>query len=237
MYTRSVGEVLRLEAVKRRTGTPTRVQVYAGLRSAIVSGELEPGRQLSENELAGELGVSRTPIREALGRLRDDRLVEVVPQLGTFVAKISNQAVSDAQFIRAALECAAVRRAAELASEDDVAQLEANLQAQERAEAESDLETFNLLDKEFHRALCDLSGHPTVWAVSERAKAHLNRVRRLSLAAPNYMIEMVDEHRAVLAAVAEHDGAEAEAALRHHLEMVLSELPRLRAQHPDFFAD
>lgn len=211
--------------------------MYATLRGAIVRGDLQPGAQLSENALAAELGVSRTPIREALGRLRDDRLVEIVPQLGTFVSRIDPRAVRDAQFIREALECAAVRRAAELAGDDDVARLEENLQAQDRARGADDLDSFYLLDDAFHRGLCDLSTHPAVWAVSERAKSHLNRVRRLSLGMPNYLTEMIDEHRAVLAAVAEHDPELAESSLRHHLRMVLREVPRLRVQHPDFFQD
>src|SRR4051812_28202016 len=88
-----------------RTASRARDQVYDLLRESIVTAELEPGRQLSENELAGRLGVSRTPVREALVRLRDDRLVEIVPQLGTFVAPISGRAVADAQFVREALEC------------------------------------------------------------------------------------------------------------------------------------
>ena len=91
------------------------------LRDAIVAAQLEPGRQLSENELAALLGVSRTPIREALQRLRDDRLVEIVPQLGTFVTRISENAVADAQFVREALECAAVRGAALRARDQDLA--------------------------------------------------------------------------------------------------------------------
>ena len=119
--------------LREHSTTSARVQAYAALREAIVRAELEPGRQLSENELAARLGVSRTPIREALVRLRDERLVEIVPQLGTFVTRISTPAVADAQFIREALECACVRRAAELATEDDVAALEDNLRAQERA--------------------------------------------------------------------------------------------------------
>ena len=82
------------------------------LREAIVSAKLKPGLRLSENELAGELGVSRTPVREALQRLRDERLVAIVPQLGTFVTLISPQAVADASFVREALECSAVALAA-----------------------------------------------------------------------------------------------------------------------------
>jgi GntR family transcriptional regulator, rspAB operon transcriptional repressor len=232
-----MGEVIALETVKRTDGSPARVQVYAALRQAIVRGELEPGQQLSENALATELGVSRTPVREALGRLRDERLVEIVPQLGTFVSRISPQAVGDAQFIREALECAAIRRAAELAGEDDIAVLEENLHSQDRAQLAGDLDAFYLLDDDFHRALCDLSGHLAVWAVSERAKSHLNRVRRLSLGLPDYLPEMISEHRSVVTSIAHRDPDSAEATLRHHLRMVLREVPRLRREHPGFFED
>lgn len=213
------------------------MQAYAALRQAIVRGDLEPGQRLSENALANDLGVSRTPVREALARLRDDRLIEIVPQLGTFVSRISVQAVGDAQFIREALECAAVRRAAELSGEDDVARLEENLHSQERAREVGDLDSFYLLDDDFHRGLCDLSGHLAVWAVSDRAKSHLNRVRRLSLGMPDYVGEMISEHRAVVDAIAAHDPDSAEDRLRHHLRMVLREVPSLREQHPDYFEE
>lgn len=223
-------------AIAPRSG-PARLFVYAAIRDAIVRAELAPGARLSENELAEQLGVSRTPIREAIGRLRDDRLVDVVPQLGTFVSRISTQAVGDAQFIREALECAAVRRAAELARDEDIAGLEQNLRSQERASASGDVDAWYLLDDAYHRTLCDLSAHPTVWEVSERAKSHLNRLRRLSLTMPDYMPEMVSEHRAVVDAVARHEVEAAEEALRHHLRMVLREVPRIREQHPDYFEE
>src|ERR1700709_2862550 len=153
--------------------------LYAALRDQIVRGEFAPGKRLSETELGDRLGVSRTPIREALGRLRDDRLVEVRPQIGTFVARISPQSVSDAQFIREALECTAVRVAAELANEESMAQLEENLRAQERATDRFDIDAWQLLDDTYHRQICDLSGHPAVWPGNERAKSHLNRLGRL----------------------------------------------------------
>ena len=92
-----------------------------------------------------------------------------------------------------------------------------------------------VLDDEFHHALCDLSGHGAVWAMSERAKVDLNRVRRLSVLSPMYLDEMIREHAAIVEAVGQRDAARAEDALRHHLRMVLSELPRIRAEHPDFF--
>src|ERR1700755_1802628 len=131
----------------RRPGrAPSGPYLYAALRDLIVRAELAPGERLSETELGDRLGVSRNPIREALGRLRDDRLVEVRPQIGTFVARISPQAVSDAQFIREALECTAVRVSAELAGDESMAQMEENLRAQERAVARSDIDSWQLLD-------------------------------------------------------------------------------------------
>jgi DNA-binding GntR family transcriptional regulator len=216
---------------------PARPFVQAAIRDAIVRAELPPGAKLSENELAERFGVSRTPIREALGRLRDDRLVQVVPQLGTFVARISIQAISDAQFIREALECAAIRPAAEGAGEDDIAALEENIRSQERVRDSGDLDAWYLLDDAYHRYLCDLSGHMAVWPVSERAKSHLNRLRRLSLSLPDYMPEMVLEHREIATAVGDRDPDGAEEALRHHLRMVLREIPRIREQHPDYFEE
>jgi DNA-binding GntR family transcriptional regulator len=217
--------------------TSARVQAYAALREAIVRAEFEPGRQLSENELAARLGVSRTPIREALVRLRDERLVEIVPQLGTFVTRISSPAVADAQFIREALECACVRRAAELATEDDIAALEDNLRAQERARDSDDFDAFYVLDDAFHHALCDLSEHRAVWPVSQRARSHLNRVRRLSMPVPSYLREMIEQHHRVVSAVADHDADGSEALLRDHLRNVLQAVPRIRAQHPGFFEE
>jgi GntR family transcriptional regulator, rspAB operon transcriptional repressor len=216
---------------------PARPFVQAAIRDAIVRAELPPGAKLSENELADRFGVSRTPIREALGRLRDDRLVQVVPQLGTFVARISIQAIADAQFIREALECAAIRPAAEQAGEEDIAALEENLLDQERVRDSGDLDAWYLLDGAYHRYLCDLSGHQAVWPVSERAKSHLNRLRRLSLSLPDYLPEMVVEHREIATAVGDRDPDGAERALRHHLQMVLREIPRIREEHPDYFEE
>lgn len=220
-------------SVRGRAG----VAVYGALRSAIVSTELEPGRQISENELAELLGVSRTPVREAVARLRDDQLVEVVPQLGTFVSRISVEGVDDAQFLREALECSAVRLAAERADAADVSELNAVIARQEQALEADDASGFFVLDDELHATLCELSGRPIAWTIVTRANGHLNRVRRLSLAHPSYIAEMIDEHKAVVGAVGRNEPDAAEAALRHHLRMVLSDLPNIRRDHPDYFED
>jgi len=210
-------------------------KVYVVLREGIVSASLPPGSRLSENELASKLGVSRTPVREALARLRDERLVDVVPQLGTFVTLISEEAVADAAFVREALECSAVRLAAERIDAHGAALLHANLFAQEQAEVAGDAVAFDRLDDALHQLICELSGHAIAWTLSRRANGHLDRVRRLSLPEPGYLTEMVREHRELVHAIELGDADLAEAKLRHHLHMVLSFVPRLRAAHPDYF--
>jgi DNA-binding GntR family transcriptional regulator len=222
---------------ERSLGTSARDQAYAALRAAIVGAQLEPGRRLSENQLADLIGVSRTPVRDALARLRDERLVAIVPQLGTFVTFIDEEAVADAHFVREALEVGAVRIAADQATGDDLAALHDNLGAQERAVAADDAEAFARLDDDLHRLLCDLSGREAAWRLSERTRGQLDRVRLLSLPEAGYREQMLAEHRAVVAAVAAHDAPLAERELRHHLRMVLSQLPAIRAAHPEFFQE
>src|SRR6476659_4826550 len=94
-----------LTRISRTNGGRAGLAVYDALRQAIVSTELEPGRQISETEIADMLGLSRTAVRSTLTRLRDDQLVQIVPQLGTFVSRISVSGIAAAQLLRDALAC------------------------------------------------------------------------------------------------------------------------------------
>jgi GntR family transcriptional regulator, rspAB operon transcriptional repressor len=228
---------MRAPIRERSNGTSARDQAYAALRRAIVGAELEPGRRLSENQLAELIGVSRTPVRDALARLRDERLVAIVPQLGTFVTFIDEGAVADAHFVREALEVEAVKIAAEKSTGDGVARLRRNLDEQQRAVDADDAKAFARLDDDLHRLLCDLSGREVAWRLSERTRGQLDRVRLLSLPEAGYRGQMLAEHQAVVAAVAAHDPVRAEAELRHHLRMVLSQLPAIREAHPEYFQE
>ena len=228
---------MRIDRLQHASAGPASRQVYRALRDAIIAAEIAPGQRISENELAERLAVSRTPVREALIRLREERFVQIVPQLGTFVTRISAAAVEDAQFIRESLECAAVRIAAVRAEDGDIAALEGLVQRQAEVSEHGDHARFAVLDDEFHAALCELAGRPVAWEVAQRVKGHLNRVRRLSLPQPDYLTEMVAEHRLVLDALRKRDPDAAETTLRHHLRMVLSALPAIRAQHPDYFEE
>lgn len=222
---------------RKSRGSSVRAQVYAMAQEAIVALEFTPGQPLSEKELSIQYGVSRTPVREALLQLADDGLVEIFPQAGTVVSRISIQGVTEAQFIREVLECAALRRAVERVSAADVRKLELNLERQRDAHAREEFETFYTLDEAFHQALVERSGYPGVWRVAQRAKVHLDRARRLSLPAVSTIGGLIEQHANILARVGERDTAGAEAVLTEHLRMVLQDLPALRAKYPHYFTE
>ena len=141
--------------------------------------ELPPGAALSENELAAALGVSRTPVRESLILLSEEGLVQVFPQVGSFVSRVDPDSVADAQFLREAVELASLD---DIPAEPDpavVAELRENLDEQQAPGI--GLEEFFALDEEFHHGLLRLSGHERVWSTVVAAKGHLDRARRLGL--------------------------------------------------------
>lgn len=234
---RQVNEVARQSVEAPRPRESVRHRVHTLLRARITSLELLPGAPLSENELAGELEVSRTPVREALILLGEEALVDVFPKLGTFVSRISVDAVLEAQFMREALELAALHEAGKRARAEDFAELRAILDAQRAAHAAQDADAFFDLDEAFHRRLMEASGYRTLWRTVATAKAHLDRARRLSLPLPRRIESLIDEHLAVVDALERRDTAAAEQALRGHLQGVFGDLGTIQASRPELFTD
>jgi DNA-binding GntR family transcriptional regulator len=218
-----------------RKSSSARTLVHRVLRERIVSLNLPPGASLSENELAAELAVSRTPVRESLILLGEEGLVHVYPQLGSFVARIDIGQVGDAQFIREAVELASLREAIGRATKADVLALRALIAVQEEANEAGDTEAFFRNDEEFHRWLMAVGGRESAWRIVGSAKAHLDRVRRLSLPLPNTISRLIGEHSAVVDHLAAGDADAAEAALRQHLRGVFDDLDTIRERHPAFF--
>ena len=217
-------------------GRSARAVVLEQLRQRIVTLEFPPGSPLSENELAGRLGVSRTPVRESLIVLVEEGLVSVVPQVGTFVSPLRTADIATAQFIREALELASLTEAVERVVDADVDDLRGLLGDQRHAAARHDLDAFFDLDEAFHLRLLAVSAHAAAWRAVSQAKAHLDRARRLSLPLPDQLDVLVDQHEAVVDAVAARDAVAGGAALRTHLRQVFDDIAVVREQHPEFFA-
>jgi DNA-binding GntR family transcriptional regulator len=221
--------------LSRMRDSSTRSQVYAQLRGEIISLEMVPGQVLSESELADQYGVSRTPVREALIRLADENLVEVVPQLGTFVSRISVRDVTEAQFIRETLERASLPQAIERLTADDEAHLRSLLAKQSDAGGRGDLAEWFSTDEQLHRALLEIAGHPKTWSVVSSIKAHLDRVRILSLPDPKILASMHSQHATLVDHVSDKRARQADKLLTEHLRGVLTVLEPLEKQHPDYF--
>lgn len=225
----------RRSRIEVARGGSVRDQVYALIRQAIVSLDLVPGQALSENELAGEYGVSRTPVREALIRLADDGLVEVVPQLRTFVSRINPRDVREAQFIRETLELASLPDFAKHATDSDALALRGLLDAQRAAAADGDQHRWFALDEDLHLSLLEIAGHHGVWPVVQSAKAHLDRVRMLSLPEPTLRAELTGQHADIVEHLFAGRPERARAAMAEHLRLVLDHLVAFEQRHPDYF--
>jgi GntR family transcriptional regulator, rspAB operon transcriptional repressor len=209
------------------------------LRRRIISLDLKPGSPLSENELSAELGISRTPVRESLILLREEGLVQIFPQRGSFVSRVDPERVAEAQFIREAIECSSLQQVGDHGEPDPagLAALRDILDEQREADTEQDVERFFRLDEDFHRGLLDLSGHGSAWNAVNSAKAHLDRARRLSLVDARPIHALIDQHEAVVDAIGRGDGEGAVVALRSHLRAVFDDVERIRAGSPELFSD
>jgi GntR family transcriptional regulator, rspAB operon transcriptional repressor len=212
---------------------PVGPQVYRRVHRRVLSNDLPPGRRLSEAEVAQSLGVSRQPVREAFIKLAEEGLVEVRPQRGTYVRKISIRAVMDARFVREAIEADVVRL---LAGKPDPA-LERELMRQIEQQKETlhaDARAFVPLDDRFHRTLAEAAGKPFAWNVVEGLKSQMDRVRQLSTQRLQKE-RLIGQHRDIAAAIGRGDPAAAEAALRTHLREILEDLPVIRQSLPEYF--
>lgn len=216
-------------------GAPVAGQVFLSLRRDIVTGALAPGEQLSEQTLSLRFGVSRTPVREAMLRLAEEGLVVIYPQVGTFVTKIALSKVREVQLIREVLECAAAGAAARNATEEDDAILASILETQRACAAKRDYEAFYLFDEKLHASIAAASGFPRLWTIALAEKVQLDRVRHLDMHNAADLNALIEQHQAIVDAIAKRDRRAAEAATRRHLRDVFRSIEGLIAAHGSFF--
>lgn len=214
----------------KRTG---RRAVYHELRRKVIGLEYLPGAPLSENELAAELGVSRTPIREALIMLAQDDLVQVFPKIGSFVSRIDPQRVADAQFLRESVELASLDDLPEILDKAVLAELRENLKLQ--FATEDDREEFFRLDELFHQGLMRLSKHDGTWPAVVGAKAHLDRARRVGLQDQSLM-PFAQQHTEILDAIIQGGTTNARALMTSHLRTIFADIEIVRERSPEWFA-
>ena len=218
-----------------RRGISKAVAVYDDLRGAIVELRLAPGARIDKAEICERLGVSRQPLAEAIARLAEERLLEVEPQKGTFVARIRLSDVAEAAFVRRALEVATVEALAPRMDRATLLRLERLLDYQASAVKAKDIDEFYILDVRFHTVLFDGLAMRRVADVVDASRAQLERARRLLLPTPSRNRNTLREHRSILDALAERNAGKAAAAMGAHLDEGMAELRRYAAAAPELF--
>jgi DNA-binding GntR family transcriptional regulator len=194
-------------------------QVHATLRRAIIELRIAPGSQISENSICRQFAVSRTPVRAAIQRLAEEGLVDVYPQVGSFVAPIRLAGLQDSHFIRRSLELALLREAAQAWTLDRSKAMREVVIEQERYIAAGDGDGFFRADEEFHHLLGTFAGREGVWQAVLSAKVTLTRFQR-SWQTAERLPDVIKEHLAIVDALDRGDAGAAEQALATHLDMI-----------------
>jgi len=187
------------------------------LREQIVEGALEPGRRLSERDLGARLGVSRTPLREALRLLAGERLVEVTPRRGARVAPFDRAVVEDVYPVLACLERLAANMACQNIGEDTLAGLAATVEKMRAARARKDRRRLLALSRDFHEAVLAAAGNGTLRQLQRQLTGQVQRARSLSLDSDRDWDEALREHTALLAALRKRNGEAAVEAVSRRL--------------------
>lgn len=212
-------------------------QVFDHLRSDIITLKLEPGAVLSRTDLQERFRLSSTPVRDALMRLQEERLVEIFPQHATRVAPIDLTLAREAQFLRRSVEIELVRTLALKPDPDRDNRLSRLIQQQAAFAELGEFEAFAGLDHSFHLALYEACGVPDLWRLVRQRGGHIDRLRRLHLPVAGKMREIIDHHTAIARGVAEGNPVAAEEAMRAHLSRSLDFVETLRQTYPQYFRD
>ena len=211
-------------------------RVYQSLKHAILTLDFRPGDSIRKPEICERLGVSRSPVADAVAKLAADALVDVIPQAGTFVTRLSMTDIREGAFIREAIEVAAAERVAQQITEDQLRDLRRSVKLQEALVADGDRQGFMQLDGQFHDMMLSYTGFPRLPQVSQTAWLSVHRARQLILPVDGRLQDTLDEHRAILAAFEARDPAAARRAVQHHLRQLLTYLAPLERAHPELFA-
>lgn len=230
-----------LTILPRGTKENNREYTYRLLRYNIMTLVLPPGTALNENEIADQLSISRTPVHEALTLLKNDYLVEILPQSGTFVSRISMRNVREGLFMRNTIEPAIFRQLAGNISETYLMQMAQNLEATQAALVSDDNDSVSRyirLDDKFHKIAYQAAGKPLLWTATKTVCSHFQRIRY-----QEFLVAQIDirhiyaEHRKLYEYLL-YGGSSyfnLEEFYERHLSYFKTYLPELLEAHPEYF--
>lgn len=203
---------------------PLRDIVFKTLRNAIITGELEPGERLMEIQLAEKMGVSRTPIREAMRKLELEGLIVMVPRKGAQVAEFTEKDIQDVLEIRAALEALAARLACQRMDERDFLKMQLAITEYSYAAKTKNVDEMMKQDVEFHDIICHATGNDKLIQMFTNLKEQVERYRVAYLKNTNKYSKVENEHLEILEALRNHDGHKAADLAIAHIQTQCREI-------------
>lgn len=213
-----MSEEPRLVPIKLDNYKPLREVVFETLRDAIINGKLAPGERLMEVQLAEEMGVSRTPVREAIRKLELEGFVVMVPRKGAYVAGVSIKDIADVFEIRAALEALAARLAAERITDDELDHLERAIVSINKVSDGKNIDKVVESDTDFHDIIYQASRNKRLINIITNLKEQIQRFRATSLAVTGRTKTAVEEHKQIAEALSDRDAELAAELARRHIE-------------------
>ncbi len=207
-------------------------RTYQAIRDAILSRVFAPGSKLTVDVVAKRLGVSRTPVKEALVRLEREGLVRMVPRHGAFVATLAPEEVLEIYDLREVLEGLAARKAAQRVTRQHLARLATLLRKTEAHAAAGDLTLYSDVDLLFHQTIREASGSPRLIDTLENLRGQVRLLMSTSIVLPGRLEKSVQEHRRIYEALKRRDPEAAEEAARAHMRASREAMASYLSQQP-----
>ena len=220
-----------LERLPRESGGDYALRT---IKENIINLELPPGSQISENELATEMGLSRTPVREALIELSKVKIVDIQPQKKSTIPLIDYDMVDESRFMRSLLECAVVELDCEMATSLDLERLNQNIRLQDLYQDNFYSGQLLELDNQFHGILFEIAKKPQVYALMQNISIHFDRVRSMALSSVKNT-KIVEDHREIVNAIQRQDKKTARDLMELHLNRYTIDASTIRAAYPQYF--
>ena len=211
---------------------PLRDVVFESIRGAILSGTIKPGERLMEVQMAEKLGVSRTPIREAIRKLELEGLVNMVPRKGVYVADLSIKDITDVLEIRSALEGLAASLAAKRVTAEDIKEIEKAVEEFNEAITGENFELIVERDLKFHDSIFKASGNEKLVALTNNLREQIQRFRVMILKNSSGLKDLSAEHREIADAISNKDANKAQELATSHIVQAEYQILKM-VENPD----
>lgn len=204
------------------------------IKDSIIKLVLKPGMMISEQDIATELKLSRTPVHEAMQELSTTKIIQVMPQRGNFISFIDMNLVDEAIFMRLTIESALTEIACRMASEKDIQELEEHVNLQEFYLAKNNIDKLMEHDNSFHKMMYKITNKMECYYLVKMMNIHLDRIRELHLLTSD-PTRVVEEHKNILEHFKERNPKGLKELVASHLNKVYADEGKIRSKYPEYF--